>query len=208
MSADAGRGRSPQAPGYSGYRPAQTSVTVGTAGAPEIRFALSKGQSISGRVIDSSGRGIGGLSVMARGPQSSGGFGVTLADGSFQIGGLGSQPHTLTVFSDAGLFAAQSDVAAGTKDVELALRPAGRVRLSVTGPGGSPLGGARAALVSVDGKPFAAWRGAKTTDATGLIEFPAPTGSVEIDVRNGTLQGQATAGVASGETAEVSISLR
>jgi hypothetical protein len=190
-----------------GYQWTETSFTVGNVIEPEIRFALSKGQSLSGRVTDPSGHGIGGLSVIARGARSSGGFAVTAADGSFRLVGLGLEPYSLTAFSDDGRFAAQSGVPAGAKGVGLALRPGGRVRVRVIGPEGSPLGGARGAVVSVDGKPFPAWRGAKLTDAIGLIELPAPTGSVEIDVRNGRLQGQATVGVTTGGIADVSVRL-
>jgi hypothetical protein len=189
-----------------GYSRLETSVTVGSAGTPEVRLALS-GRRISGKVIDPAGRGVAGVPVMARGRYSS--YAVTLADGAFQIGGLDEQPYTLTAFSDAGFFAAQSDVAGGAEGVGLTLRPGGRVRLQVTGPEGSPLEGVRAAVVKVDGRPFPAWRGAKQTDALGRLELSTPTGSVEIDVRSGSrLQGLTTVGVTSGGIVDATIALK
>jgi len=188
-----------------GYSLLETSVTVGSAGTPDVRIALN-GRRISGKVIDPAGRGVAGVPVIAWGRYSS--HGLTLADGTFQIGGLDAQPYTLTAFSDAGLFAARSDVAGGAKEVELTLRPGGRVRVQVTGPEGSPLEGVRAAVVKVDGRPFPAWRGAKQTDALGLLELSTPTGSVEIDVRNGRLQGLTTVGVTSGGVVDAAIALK
>ena len=190
----------------SGYHNAKASVTLGSAGTPPLRLALSRNLTISGTLTDSSGRGVGGLAVVAHGPQSAG-QAVTRGDGSFLIDGLAAQPHTLTAFSDTGSFAAQSRVAAGATDIALRLQPGGRVRLRVTGPGGAPLAGARAAVSKVDGKRFAAWQGAKLTDAEGKVELATPAGMVEIDVRNGAIDGQTMVPVPPGQSADASLSV-
>jgi hypothetical protein len=189
-----------------GYHDIKTSLTVDHAGSPPLRLVLTPNSTISGRLTDASGQGVGGLSVVAQGAQSIG-HGTTRADGSFLIDGLAAQPHTVTAFSDDGSFAAQSHVAADATDIALKLRPGGRVRLRVTGPGGAPLAGARAAVSKVDGERFAAWQGAMLTDAEGKVELSTPAGMVEVDVRNGAIDGQTMVAVAPGQSTDASLNL-
>jgi len=189
-----------------GYHDTRGSITIDAAGTPPMRLALTPNSTISGRLTDASGQGVGGLSVVAQGPKSAG-HSMTRADGSFLIDGLSAEPHTLTAFTDAGFFVAQSHVTAGATDVALKLRPGGRVRLRVTGPGGSPLQGARAAVTGVDGQRFVAWQGEKLTDAEGKVELSTPAGRVEIDVRNGAIDGQTTVAVAPNQSVDASLNL-
>jgi hypothetical protein len=196
-----------------GHRMVEIPVTVDPGGTPEVRFVLSRGLSISGKVVDPAGLGVGGVQVVARGgggegalPQSAG-LSQTLPDGSFQIDGLASELHMLTAFSDGGSFGTRSDVAAGAKDVVLSLRPGGKIRLQVTGPDGSPVQGASARAIRVDGISLPPWGEASRTDALGIVELVAPAGSVEVWVRQGALDGRATVSVASGAMAEAAVKL-
>jgi len=187
-----------------GYGSAQTSVSVDAGGAPEIRLALSRGLGISGKAVDPGGRGLGGLSVFAQGQDEgtpSSGYGQTLPDGSFRVDGLSAGAHILTVSTETGLFGVRSGVAAGTEGVVLTLRPGGRIRLQVNGPGGSPLGGAWASVTKVDGLAFPNGSALAQTDALGIAEMTSPAGSVAVDVRKGSLRGGATVNVSPGEVA-------
>jgi protocatechuate 3,4-dioxygenase beta subunit len=191
-----------------GYGSGQTSVTVDSGGAPEIRLALSRGLGISGKAVDPGGRGLGGLSVFAQGQDAgapSFGYGQTLPDGSFRIDGLSSGAHILTVSTDTGLFALRSGIAAGAEGVVLTLRPGGRIRLQVNGPDGSPLAGAWAAVTKVDGVPFPGGNPAPQTDALGITEMVAPAGVVDVDVRKGALRGRAAVNVSPGEVAAATV---
>ena len=191
-----------------GYGSAQTSVTVDSGGAPEIRLALSRGLSIAGKAVDPVGRGLGGLSVFAQGQDAgaaSSGYGQTLPDGSFRIEGLSSGAHILTSSTDTGLFALRSGVAAGAEGIVLTLRPGGRVRLQVNGPDGSPLGGAWASVTKVDGLPFPGGSAVAQTDALGIAEMASPPGFVAVDVRKGGRRGGTTVNVSPGEVAAATV---
>jgi protocatechuate 3,4-dioxygenase beta subunit len=191
-----------------GYGEAQTSVTVDSGGAPEIRLALSRGLSISGKAVDLAGRALAGLAVFARGQEAgapSSGFNQTLADGSFRIDGLSQQAHTLTSSTDTGLFAVRSGVAAGAKGVVLTLRPGGRIRLQVIGPDGSPLEGAWGSVSRVDGVPLPGGNAIAQTDALGIAEIGAPAGFVDVDARKDTLRGRASVSVNPGETVAATV---
>jgi len=192
-----------------GYGKAEAPLTVQSEGAPEIRLALSRGLSISGKAVDLAGRGLSGVPVVARGQDAgapSSGFNQTLADGSFRIDGLSSQAHILTASNDTGLFAVRSGVAAGAKGVVLTLRPGGRIRLQVTGSDGSPLEGAWGTVNRVDGVPFPGGENAMAqTDALGIAEFAAPAGFVDVYARKDTLGGGVSVSVNPGELVTVAI---
>jgi protocatechuate 3,4-dioxygenase beta subunit len=190
-----------------GYGEAQTTVTVDAGGAPEIRLALSRGVSVSGKAVDLTGRGLAWVSVAARGQDAgapSSGFNQTLSDGSFRIEGLASQPHTLTASTLTGLFAVRSGVPGGAKGVVLTLRPGGRIRLQVIGPDGSPVADAWGSVASVDGVPVPAGNVGQT-DALGVTEFAVPSGNLDVEVRKGTLRGRVSVGVNPGETATATV---
>jgi hypothetical protein len=192
-----------------GYSGAQTTVAVDAGGAPEIRLALSRGVSISGKAVDPGGRPLAGVAVVAKAQDvgaPSSGINNTLADGSFRIDGLAAQPHTLTASTFlSGLFAVRHGVAPGATGVVLTLQPGGRIRLEVTGPDGSPLEGGRAFVERVDGVAFSGFHAIAETDALGVVELAAPPGFVQVEVRKGTLRGQVSVSVTPGETAPATV---
>jgi protocatechuate 3,4-dioxygenase beta subunit len=190
--------------GAENYGRADTEVTVGGAGADEVRLALSRGLTLSGRVIDTRGNGVPGLNVsaQAKGPDgetSSASFVTTLPDGSFQMGGLKDVPHRVVASSDVGLFATREGVSPGDKDVVLTLRPGGRVMVQVVDAEGRPVEGAWATAVEF-GMGF-------RTDARGLVEVMTPAGTVELRANKERLEGRTTVTVAERGTAAAQIVL-
>jgi protocatechuate 3,4-dioxygenase beta subunit len=185
------------------YGRAQVEASVGSAGGSDIRLVLARGLSLAGKVVDERGRGIGGISVLARasGPDFSSGSGGgtnTLPDGTFEIGGLRSMAHLVIARSDVGSFGMRDSVRPGDKDVVLTLRPAGRVTVRVLGPDGQPVMGATA---SVEGVSF------MRTDAQGIAELTVPAGTVDLRVRKDRLEAKTTVTVAEGGTAATEVKL-
>ena len=185
------------------YSPAELDITVGTGGSSDLKLALSRGVVLSGKVVDPSGRGIGGLEVIAsaaeHGPPHAGGYAQTLPDGTFRIGGLKEGPYRLVARSELGAFATRSGVIPGDKDVVLTLRPGGRVAIRVLGPGGQPV--AAASMMIEEIGAFA------RTDAQGLAELAVPAGTSEIRASKDRLEGKAVVTVSEGGTAAAEITL-
>jgi protocatechuate 3,4-dioxygenase beta subunit len=194
-----------------GYAAAEASVSVDSAGAPEVRLSLRHGLSLSGKAVDPAGGGLAGTPVFARGEpagaSSSAGMCFTLADGSFRIEGLSSGPHILTASTASGLFAVRRGIAAGAQGIVLMLRPGGRIRLQVNAADGSPLQGALAGVTRVDGVPFMGGLTTPTTDALGVVELGSPAGLVDLEVRKGTLRGRATVAVGEGALASATVAV-
>jgi carboxypeptidase family protein len=190
--------------GAENYGRAESEVTVGSSGAGEVRLALSRGLTLSGRVIDTRGNGVPGLNVsaQAKGPDGgmdSAGFASTLPDGSFQMGGLKDVPHRVVASSDVGFFATREGVSPGDKDVVLTLRPGGRVMVQVVDAEGRPVEGAWTSAVEY-GMGF-------RTDARGLVEVTSPAGTVELRATKERLEGRTTVTVAERGTATAQIVL-
>jgi Carboxypeptidase regulatory-like domain len=187
-----------------GYGRAEVETSVGSAGAGDLRLALTRGLTLDGRVVDARGNGIAGLNVLAEASDSeggrlSGGGANTLPDGSFRIGGLKAVPHRLSAWSELGAFARRESVTPGDKDVVLTLRPGGRVSVRVLGPDGQPIEGAWASVVNVG-------MGSRT-DARGLAEVMTPAGTVELRAGKDRLEGRTTVTVAERGTAAAEIKL-
>jgi hypothetical protein len=191
-----------------GYGGAETVVTLGASGT-EIRFALARGLILSGKVVDAGGRGVGGVSVTARAGEGIGlsfGFARTLPDGSFKIGGLAAESHSVVAgHSELGAFGVRVGVVPGDKDVVLSLRPGGRVRLLVQGADGAPVEGAFASLAKIIGTP-AGGSGART-DAQGIAELGVPASTVEIRVTKETLEARVTVTVGEGGSTAATVKL-
>lgn len=190
------------------YSPSTVEVEVGTGGAPQIRLALKRGVSITGTVVDSSGRGAGNLTVSAvagEQPQVSSGGAVTLADGSFRIGGLLQETYTVAARSDVGTFAVRTGVTPGEKDVLLTLRKGGHLRVQVVGPDQKPVERASVQVARFRGAPISV--AGSTTDAQGTAEFMVPAGLLEIRARKEKLEGTASVSVTEGGTATLAITL-
>jgi protocatechuate 3,4-dioxygenase beta subunit len=185
------------------YGRSEVEVSVGSGGTGDVRLALPRGLTLTGKVVDSQGNGVGGVMVFAEaagrgGDRLSSGGTDTLPDGSFQIGGLKAMPHSIFVQSSAGVFATRQGVTPGDRDVLLTLRPGGKVVVRVVGPEGQPVEGAWAT--------FASFMGART-DARGVAEMMAPAGTFELRAGKDKLEGSATVTVAERGTTAVEIKL-
>jgi len=192
-----------------GYGGEELPVTVGDSPPAEVRLALSRGLSVSGKVVDVGGRGVAGLFVMAT-PQSAdrpstGGGTMTVADGSFVVSGLTDRPHSLLARSDLGMYAFRPGVQPGDREVQLTLRPGGRALLQVTGPDGAPVAGAWANLVKIGGVNVRGMGG--RTNAQGLAELGLPAGPIELEVSKETLRGKVTVNLAEGGAASSAVKL-
>lgn len=184
------------------YGGAEAEVTVGGDGGSDLRLALSRGLTLSGKVVDSRGRGVGGLMVSAHSGEpgaSLGGGDQTLPDGSFHMDGLRAGSYTVVARSDLGSFATGSGVRPGDDDVVLTLRPGGRVIVRVLGPDGQTVD---RALVNAESIGIG-----RRTDAQGLAELSLPVGRVELRVRKDKLEGRVTVTVAEGGTAAAEVQL-
>jgi protocatechuate 3,4-dioxygenase beta subunit len=199
-----------------GYAAAQSTVSVTESGASELRLALTRGLSISGRVVDALGRPVPSLMVGAfpegdfppgAVPVSRVAFGDAKADGTFILSGLGEGRYAVSAGDELAGFGVRPDVAAGSKDVVLRLAPGGRVRALVLRPDGSPAHPAVVNVSKVDGHQVMVSRAGGQTDANGAAEFSAPAGNLTVRAGDMELEGTASAAVSPGETATVEIRL-
>ena len=194
-----------------GYAGQVADLTVGSGGASEVRLTLARGLSLTGKVVDARGRGIGDLFVTA--PSGDGGPGtstestMTLPDGSFQFAGLVQRTYNLYVSSDLSGFALRAGASPGERDVVLTLRPGGRVRLQVQGPDGGPVEGAFANIEKVAGLVVSGIGRMVTTDPQGIVEVAAPAGPVEFQIRKNRLRGKITVSVPEGGTVPAEVKL-
>jgi hypothetical protein len=110
-----------------GYAMATAEVSVGAEGASDRTIFLQRGQGIGGRVVDSAGRGVAGVPVIAN-PQGHVGEGwaQTLPDGTFRFGDLSDVPYNICAGNAQAGFAVIGGVQPGLHDLRLKLRPAGR----------------------------------------------------------------------------------
>jgi protocatechuate 3,4-dioxygenase beta subunit len=191
------------------YGSASVHVDVNEAGASELRLALRRGVAIVGRLIDSAGRGVGGQSVTASAgepPQASFAGATTQPDGSFRLGGLRDEPHTVAARSDMGAFAIRTGVPPGDRELLLTLRPGGRLRVQVVGPDERPIERASVVVSRYRGAPISG-AGGGMTDAGGSVELMVPAGALELRVRKDRLEGSASASVTENGVAAIAIAL-
>jgi protocatechuate 3,4-dioxygenase beta subunit len=200
-----------------GYAPARTTVTVGENGLSDVRLSLARGGTISGRVVDATGRPgrsmfVGafpegemppGISLMSRT-----GFASSAPDGSFTITGLSDGRYALRAGDELAGFGAVPDVAVGATGVVLRLQPGGRVRATVLSADGSPAASTYVMVSKVDGRPTMGGGRPGQTNAAGVAEFAAPPGTLEVRAMDAKEEGTATATVTAGETASVEIRLQ
>ena len=185
------------------YGMSDAEIKVGSDGASDLKFSLSRGLVISGKVVDVRGGGVGGLEVTAtdteHAPHGDRGYAQTLPDGTFRMGGLRDAAYRLVARSELGAFATRSRVTPSDKDVVLTLHRGGRVTVRVLGPDGQPVAGASAS--AEEAGTFV------STDGQGLAELMLPAGSTEIRVAKDKLEGKAVVNVAEGGTAAAEIKL-
>jgi protocatechuate 3,4-dioxygenase beta subunit len=199
-----------------GYAAARTTVTVSENGLSDVRLAMSRGGSISGRIVDAAGRP--GASMMVTAfpegelppdtvPASRMGFGNSAADGTFTVTSLSEGRYALRAGDELGGFGMTPDVAVGATGVVLRLQPGGRVRATVLHPDGSPATSMFVGVSKVDGRPTMGSRPGHT-DSAGVAEFAVPPGALELRAMDLKQEGTATVTVSPGETASVEIRLQ
>jgi len=189
-----------------GRKEATLEVSVGPGGVDDLRVELERGLSVRGRVVDASGRPVGEVTVLASGPESGhrGGHARTLADGSFLLDGLEDEEYTLTAGSELAGFAVVAGVTPGDEPILLRLRPAGRVAVRVLDAAGLPVQDAYPRVRTVGGVPVRVpGLSSAPTDPSGVVELPAPAGTVEMEVRG--VRGTVT--VRPGETVSLDLVL-
>jgi hypothetical protein len=183
---------------------------VAADASPELRVAQVKGLAIVGRVLDSRGRGVGGVSVVARqdeaGPLAPGRWSHATTDhaGGFVVDELLRGRFDLAFTSDAG-FAWRGGVPAGQRNVVIVLQPAGRVLVRVTQADGTPPARAWVGAVSMNGESVSL--GSRATDAGGVVELSVPVGQIVIEASLGKARAQATAQVSEGGVTLLDITL-
>ena len=191
-----------------GYATTEVDVSPGISGLSEIVLAMEKGDTISGRLVDARGHGVGGAYVTATsvGP---GNGAPTMTDGHFRIGGLTAGSYT--VFAEVvGLgFAVRPSVTAPAESVTLQLSPGGRARVRALNIDGSPAKGAVVRVVAVDGLAIQAYQ-SETTNAEGLTELSAPSGAVTLEARasKGGETGRVSLAVSEGQIVPAEITLK
>jgi hypothetical protein len=194
------------------YGTAEVEVTVGASGLADVKIALPRGLAIAGRVTDVAGRPVGGISLFAysnTAGETTGGWGSSLGDGTFTIGGLKAGSFVITAGSDTGQFGLLPSVATGTKNASIVLRPGGTIDVSVVGPDGEPVAGAWPTVTSVDGTPVRSMgRALRSTDAQGATSMAVPSGELTVFVRMSGASGSAQVTLAPGERAAARVALR
>jgi hypothetical protein len=205
--------------GAEGYVPKGIDVTVGGAGASDLRVLLQRSAVLAGRVTDARGRRairplVWAVTVRPTPPGVSvgpSGQATTRPDGSFEVSDLAPGAYHLLAASGDGGFAVRAAVATGARDVTLTLQPGGRVVLNVRSPDGEPVAGARATVsivientrTSVSGLAG----GPGESGAEGTLELTLPAGPAEIRVGQGSLRGRASVTVKAGETVTADVPL-
>jgi hypothetical protein len=137
-----------------------------------------------------------------------GGMAISMADGTFEIGGLAAGDFNLVAESELGFFGLRASVAAGATDVTLILRRGGRIAVRVLDPNGAPVRDAFASARRVSGITVPTVGATVPTDARGNTEISVPTGSVELRVtKEGGLEASAIVTVSEGVTIPVEVTL-
>ena len=187
--------------GVVGYPDTPTPVRVpATTSIAGIDGTLALRGRVAGRIVTSTGGGIGGVTVTSRGPVYDGSA-VTGPDGSFEIDGIDSgSPHQLSVARVEGWRIVGGEtltyrIAPGaTFEPTLTRCPAGSIAGRVTNLAGDPLAGIRVVcLAPGDGGAVSAVTGADGRYRVG--DLSAGAGSLSFSDPSGTYA-TATRGVA------------
>jgi hypothetical protein len=196
-----------------GYATAMEKVAVEEGGRSDLVFALSSGRRITGRILDTSGRGVGNLRVMSledspdiSAPPMHMGYARTIPDGSFSLDDLAQGRYNVLAGNGLAGFAFLPSVPSGTEDLELVLRPGGKVEVLVVDGEGTAIANAIAVVAAIDGRKVRVAQG--TADGRGRLDLVAPQGNVTIKavVPDGP-EGMATVAVSGNATARVEIVL-
>lgn len=157
----------------------------------EWTVEMPREEFVAGRVVDSSGRGVGGATITVTSSASGRALevlttAVTDAQGSFRIAGLGPATYQLDLSSDRHV-RRTALVAGGTTDVVIALGTGISPVLTVTGPEGEPV---RDAWITA--RPSAGDDDAESVSARdeggGRYVLPGLPAGVPHDLRVGAVQ--------------------
>lgn len=194
-----------------GYARESVDTVAGSPAAGELRIELLRGLALKGKVVDPQGRPAGALRVMAT-PNAAQPLShppevaVALADGTFRFERLKAQAYNLASGSKALGWGLVTGVGPGSKDVVLRLEAGGIVKLVVRGPGGAPVSGANASIVTAGGVPVAIPSFA-ISDPSGSAELGTPAGTVELHVAKDKLAGNVSVAVPAGGTVTAEVTL-
>ena len=133
---------------------------------------------------------------------------MTVADGMFRFDRLQPKTYDLSTGGAAVGYATRAGVTPGDKDVVLALRPGGRVRLSVVGGRGAPVAEAFVRVVSVNGVVVFVSSADNQTNAAGFVEISGPSGTLEIQASHDKQSGKVTVAVSPGATVPARVVLQ
>jgi hypothetical protein len=192
-----------------GYATETIEVTVGPSPGAEIRVALTRGGRIQGRVVDSRGRSAAGVRIAARAEADEGisGFANSSADGAFEISGLRPGAYAIAGGSALAGYGVLTGVTPGATDVVLQLSPGGRIRVTASEGGETPVDGAFVSIRRVNGAFVLLLGGTGRTGEDGTGEVDSPAGLIEIVARKGILTGRGQVTVSPGGLATVEITL-
>jgi hypothetical protein len=194
-----------------GYGGDAVPVTVGDSNVTGVRVVVRHGLSLKGKVVDAAGRGVGGVTIRGTTMEAANRFNVagrTLPDGSFELSGVRTGRYAIAAIA-GGSFAIATGATPGGRPTTLALSPGGRVRVKVLRPDGAPAAAGTYARPS--GLPgVRLFLPGGEVDASGVVEFAAPAGQVEITATSsdGTLEARTMAAVEVGATASVELTLK
>lgn len=192
-----------------GYAPAKTVTTVGSSGGTgTVQLTLRKGNAVSGKVIDDSGKPVVGAKISAgaeswgMNDESGDADVITNAKGEFQIPALSAGTHRLTAMDGEHAPAWSTPITikdAPITGVVITMKAGGTLAGTVTDSGGKPVA---FASVQVVGKGQDGWANMTprhaTTDKLGAFEL---RGLARVK-----LQARAEAEAAASNIAEVNLS--
>jgi hypothetical protein len=196
-----------------GRKLASTPVSVGASGLADLRVELERGLEIAGRLVDSAGRPVSGMGVVASDTEGRRGgpgqYTNTQPDGSFRLSGLDSKPYVIASGSGLNGFAIRAGVAPGEEPLTLTLRPGGRILLHVVGPDGQPVKDVYPRLATWEGLRIdVPGSSSSRAETVGDYELSVPAGTIGLQVGWDKPYGTATATVRAGETTRVEMALR
>jgi hypothetical protein len=187
-----------------GYGTVMKDLSVGSTSPPDVVLELPVGRTISGRVVDETGRGVRDVYVTGRTgdeiPMT--GFARTMADGFFLMEQLAAKPYNLFAVSSAGTFAFLPGIRSGQEDVALYLQPGGRVSIQAFDMEGQPVEDASVGLSGVGGMRASGFLWAQT-DGNGRAEVAVPAGPIELTLRKADLESKLNVNVPQGGTSAV-----